>query len=287
MISRQWNWLGYLSKNIVVLKINFFSLHPLVKGCVLKKKGEFIIRLYDNGEYDLFREKKLNVIALCGKNGCGKSTLINLIFDKNDERFLFFKDSNNRIASSDKFCVEYRGNLCRLVDEISLDIVDSSKDDYSTDYKLKHDFWSDFLEHYIADPDLYSFVNDGRLFTHYEIHLDKKQILGKIWVHFYSEKLGKDTLSDTDVVKYPLYLLIANEITGHANEVLDVFCGEKFHLFSDYVDKVDKFYPRLRKMNQELCDLLFSNYSDKLCYKSTRISSYAEFQSKKAIYTIC
>ncbi len=273
---------GIFIKKYRCFENQFFSLHPLVKGCVLKKKGEFIIRLYDNGEYDLFREKKLNVIALCGKNGCGKSTLINLIFDKNDELFLFFKDSNNRIASSDKFCVEYRGNLCRLVDEISLDIVDSSKDDYSTDYKLKHDFWSDFLEHYIADPDLYSFENDGRLFTHYEIHLDKKQILGKIWVHFYSEKLGKDTLSDTDVVKYPLYLLIANEITGHANEVLDVFCGEKFHLFSDYVDKVDKFYPRLRKMNQELCDLLFSNYSDKLCYKSTRISSYAEFQSKKS-----
>lgn len=110
---------------------------------------------------------------------------------KNDERFLFFKDSNNRIASSDKFCVEYRGNLCRLVDEIGLDIVDSSKDDYSTDYKLKHDFWSDFLEHYIADPDLYSFENDGRLFTHYEIHLDKNKFLGKFGFIFTLKSLVK------------------------------------------------------------------------------------------------
>ena len=55
---------GIFIKKYRCFENQFFSLHPLVKGCVLKKKGEFIIRLYDNGEYDLFREKKLNVILM-------------------------------------------------------------------------------------------------------------------------------------------------------------------------------------------------------------------------------
>ena len=272
---------GIFIKKYRCFENQFFSLHPLVKGCVLKKKGEFIIRLYDNGEYDLFREKKLNVIALCGKNGCGKSTLINLIFDKNDERFLFFKDSNNRIASSDKFCVEYRGNLCRLVDEISLDIVDSLKDDYSTDYKLKHDFWSDFLEHYIADPDLYSFENDGKLFTHYEIHIDPNYIKENAWPHHFSQKKIRYDIPDIDIMNYILYMIIACGFNDVENRRAKLF-EKNFHSLVEYANELEKSFPELKKKNQELRNLLFVDYASNLIYKSIRISSVTKLEEIKS-----
>lgn len=304
---------GVFIKRIRCFDNQFFSLHPLIKGHVSKKKGKCVIHLYDNNEFDLFREKKLNVIALCGKNGSGKTTLIYQIEDDfryEQSRILFFIDAQKKLATSEVIEVVFEERSCSFNNTFDYDIDETSEDDNSEidfdDYEDEREKFSEsaqiFFKHYLEFPRLFSFENDGELLTHYEIQLDLDSIRG--WIKHYLEILSrfydetkknekKTIINHRDpieeyghyVMDYPLYSFVISYLgrvvrlyNGHDDANLNPFGISLSNSFEEINKKIRKRIRRISDVNEELRIFLFSNAESYLLdwsipYKRRKIES--------------
>ncbi|MBR6299024.1 MAG: AAA family ATPase [Candidatus Gastranaerophilales bacterium] len=311
--AKTMEFVGIFIKKYRCFENQFFSLHPLIKGRVSKKNGKFTIHLYDNGEYDLFREKKINVITLCGKNGCGKSTLINQIsegFEYEKTRILFFIDEKKHLATSEEINLHFNNRFCKIDNQIKFDINEILNNDYRgleyRDYRgfrYREEFERHFFNHYVENPSLFSFENDDKLLTHYEIRLDSDKLRKCIQV--YLEKIPKRSAlnkiqwenniveSDYNLVKYPLYTLVLFcldkffQMFGESDEKnINPFSIDCSDSFEQIKEKIRKKMQRIDKQNITLRNLLFSNhesykYGFRIPYKKIEIESAQKLKIQK------
>lgn len=276
---------GIFIKNFRCFQNQFFSLHPQIKGNVCKEKNEFTFLFHDNKEYDLFREKKINVTTLCGKNGCGKSTIINLIRnyqDKSNACILFFIDDKGCMAASEKIDIKYENRPCNLIhEEKNFSIIFNDRTVVKD--KPNFHFQTDAIERYLEAPGLFSFENDGELYTHYEIRLDISNIISYLIHSFdnddeHEEPYYFDSL-ETD---YPLYFLIAEEMRNKG-ELNSFLISKKIKSFNNFFNHVDHKYPSIKKHNSELRDILYStDDSDVIRFETPyRINKFSTLQAFK------
>ena len=304
---------GVFVKRFRCFDNQFFSLHPLIKGHVSKEKGEYTICLYDNKEFDLFQEKKLNVMALCGKNGSGKTTLINRIrkdFKYEESEILFFIDAQKKIATSEVIEVVFEGQSCAFDNTIDYDIDATSEndnselnfDDYEDEDEELNDSEQIFFKHYLEFPSLFSFESDGELLTHYEIQLYSDDI--RRWIKFYVdvifkyyEKIQKNKGEIIDIYRvtiekfdhymmnFPLYSLVISYLgrvarlyNGRDNINLNPFGIISSNSFEEMNEKIRERIQRINEVDEKLRDFLFLNTESYLLdwsipYKRRKIES--------------
>lgn len=262
----------------------FFSLHPLIKGFVRKDHHQSI-KLIKTDDFDLFRERKINVKVLCGKNGSGKSTLIQLIRHDDipaDCCAFVFMDADERIAASNTINIDFKGKIRLLQNKKEFSIAtDLNAAKPFDDNEEEISFWNTFVYRYLETPELFSLKNDGELLTHYEIQL-KKDFVRTYVAPFFAKKMGIDyhIISLDYYVKYPLYLLIAFELQDVIYE--DLADSINFNSENGFVKYVDKIFPQVAKYNEELQNVLFNkNYSTKaiiteIPYKAYKLTSKEE-----------
>jgi len=242
------------------------------------------------------------VITLCGKNGCGKSTLINQIregFEYEKTRIIFFIDAQKHIAISERINVKFNNRSCKVDDRIEFNIDEALSDDYRElqyrdhrEFSYRGDFERKFFNHYVENPSLFSFENDDKLLTHYEIRFDSDNIrkcvqlyLEQISVRSEMQRENNIIECDYNLVKYPLYTLV-------------LFCLDKFfHMYGDgdgkninpfsidssdsfeqIKEKIRKKLQWIDKRNSKLRNLLFSDhesykYGSRIPYKRIEIGS--------------
>ena len=238
----------------------FFSLHPLIKGFVRNDRHQSV-KLLKTDDFDLFRERKINVKVLCGKNGSGKSTLIQLIRHDDVPKnccVLIFMDASERIAASNEINVEFKGRMCLLQNKKEFSIAtDLNAAKPYDDNEEEICFWNTFVYRYLDTPELFSFKNDGDLLTHYEIQL-KKDFVRTYVAPFFAKKMGIDyhIISLDYYVKYPLYLLIAFELQDVIYE--DLADSINFNSENGFVKCIDKNFPQVARYNKELQNILFN-----------------------------
>lgn len=262
----------------------FFSLHPLIKG-IVRKDHHQSIKLIKTDDFDLFRERKINVKVLCGKNGSGKSTLIQLIRNDDiptDSCVLIFIDASERIAASNMINVDFKGKIriLQYKKEFSIATDLNAAKPYD-DNEEEISFWNTFVYRYLDTPELFSFKNDGELLTHYEIQI-KKDFIRTYVAPFFAKKMGIDyhiVLLDY-YVKYPLYLWVAFDLQDVIYE--DLANSIQFKSEDDFVKCIDKHFPQVAKYNKELQNILFykndssKNFISVIPYKTYKLTSKEE-----------
>lgn len=134
------------------------------------KKEDFI---------DLFEDEKVNIKVLCGINGSGKSSLLEImadtkITDKRIKKFYLLKDKNETFACSVKCNVMFDDDCF-----IKLDYENFGYDFSPFGCCVNHknmqipdfDFSKNIVKFYSETPKLYDGVVDGKLFNHFSVEL--------------------------------------------------------------------------------------------------------------------
>ena len=146
-----------------------------------KTQPQFIIN--KRTEEDLFKEYGLNVKVICGINGAGKSSLIELVQNANYSRerciYFFIDEKNNLISATEKVLVLLNGEkrVCEPNDITGFSVAIQGNAGF--DYENKEDglsFRENFFDYYYNDlkandykRSFYDFDKDGRLFTHFSV----------------------------------------------------------------------------------------------------------------------
>lgn len=155
-----------------------FCLNPQYRlvNTISKKNDYYKVQLEKKKDFvNLFETENVNLMVLCGMNGCGKSTVLNLLADKTNntkETFLILRDKNENFASTFK---------CKLIldkTEISLD-TSSLKNDYipaeccmnPKNAQLDYNFNKNLTYYYAENSALFDGVVEGKLFTHFTVEL--------------------------------------------------------------------------------------------------------------------
>lgn len=146
-----------------------------------KTLPQFIINKRD--EVDLFHDYKLNIKVLCGENGVGKSSLIQLMQNANYSRerciYFFIDEKNNLVSATEKIVVLLNGKkrICDPNDLTGFSIAVQGNAGF--DYENKEEglsFRQYFFDYYYKDlksndykKSIYDFDKDGRLLTHFSV----------------------------------------------------------------------------------------------------------------------
>lgn len=134
-------------------------------------------------DIDLFKEYGLNIKVICGMNGAGKSSLIELMRNANYSRerniYFFIDEKNNLISATEKTIVLLNGEerICNPDDLTGFSVAIQGNAGF--DYENKEDglsFRENFFDYYYNDLKLndykksvYDFDKDGRLLTHFSV----------------------------------------------------------------------------------------------------------------------
>lgn len=239
-----------------------FCLHPKyeLKDIVYNEGEYFIVKINTKHDFiDLFENEKVNVEILCGKNGCGKSSLLELLankgpYERDSKKLYLLKDNKNKFTCSEKcslilddeiinldysnpLLAEFRPFTCCLNHE------NMRIDDYK--------FQKNITKFYAERPELYDGVVDDKLFTHFTV---------EIWN--FSEEINS--------LKYGIReLLFKNEETF---DLENWFKSDFFSYFllntmqdNSYDDKIEIFENHLSELDIDLQffmnDFVYSNYA--------------------------
>ncbi len=157
------------------------SLHPNVECCYLLSEDSVpVVEIKIDEEYDLLREKGLNVKVLVGENGCGKSALLDVLSDGSLGGIAILKDSDDNFASNKKIKIKKNDSDIITLDEYNPFGFDSINDGFLPNVIAENDsrhrikelplaFEYRFLPIYQKNPKLYDFRKDEPIFTHFSI----------------------------------------------------------------------------------------------------------------------
>lgn len=211
----------------------------------------------ENSEYvDLFGED-INLKILCGQNGTGKSTIIDIIrnIDREDYKncFIVLKDKNNKFITTKKnlkikFCACDKNYLCKhpMASDFCIANLSMSKEKqenvvFHTERKLIHN--------YMMHPQLYDIWNNKFLFDSFEVRFwafedNVKQIL-KTLVE--SVKISADYIDLIPIKKYfelnPVqYIVFANAAGRLCDDYRCELAVPKNPLEFDVVKYIEKIF---------------------------------------------
>lgn len=157
------------------------SLHPNVECCYLSSEDSIpVVEIKINEEYDLLHEKGLNVKVLVGENGCGKSSLLDVLSDGSLGGIAILKDSDDNFASNREIKIKKNDSDIIALDKYTPFGFDSINDGFLPNVIAENDsrhrikelpfaFEYCFLPIYQKNPKLYDFIKDEPIFTHFSI----------------------------------------------------------------------------------------------------------------------
>lgn len=139
--------------------------------------GKLIINIKEKESFiDLFKEEKINLKILCGQNGVGKTSLLDIMTRPNDignNCIYVFKDKNDNFVASEKITIVIKDKT------IELDTIDYSFDGNCGHFCVTHNnmkiddfiFEKKITEFYKEDPGLYEGIVYGPLITGFNISI--------------------------------------------------------------------------------------------------------------------
>ena len=157
------------------------SLHPNVECCYLSSEDSIpVVEIKINEEYDLLREKGLNVKVLVGENGCGKSSLLDILSNGSLGGIAVLKDSEGNFVSNKKIKIKKNGSDIITLDKHKPYGFNSINDGFlpnvvaenNSRHRIKElplAFEYCFLPIYQKNPKLYDFRKNEPIFTHFSI----------------------------------------------------------------------------------------------------------------------
>lgn len=231
-VFRKQGFTLYPKYEIQLLDYKSMKNNQYLKICI-KNKEDFI---------DLFKEEKINMKIICGKNGVGKSTFLNLLKDvsqpgalvripntkseceiENITCIIVYKDKNNNFASTVKSEILYNEKQYDLDTIIPINEY-SNRTEACVDYDVMDiedcEFEKGILNSYIDNKDLYNefFFNDEVLFNGFQLKIwDLKNNI-RIFKNGYRKDLYanidlyfmEDILKNNPIIFYFFYLLQDN-----------------------------------------------------------------------------
>lgn len=144
-------------------EVNLISYENQLLEVEIKKKDNFV---------DLFEKENVNVKVICGKNGCGKTTLLRLMEGRAgsnaDDCIYIFKDKEGRFASSVKTKISGDNifELTKYGSNIVLQNICAVDRNISDEH---HNFTRKIVPHYFDHKKLYDGNLSENLFTHFKI----------------------------------------------------------------------------------------------------------------------
>lgn len=145
---------------------------------VKKDNNKYSFEVHTKKDFvDFFKNERINIKVLCGKNGVGKTTLLELMAGRLKPKqrcIVLLQDSNGYFACNEKAVVDYDSKL-----------IDINNTDYSIDFSLKEacvthvnmnitDFnlHKNIVQHYKENPEIYDNVLKSKdLITHFTVEL--------------------------------------------------------------------------------------------------------------------
>ena len=177
--------LGIYVRNYKVLHNQCFSLNSNYTLELDENQSEnsprFVVK--KRNEIDLFKEYKLNIKVICGKNGVGKTSLIELMMNANYSRerniYFFIDEKSNIITATEKVSILFNDEWIECnphyIDGFSVAIQGNAGFDYEQ-HEDGLTFKENFFDLYYNDlksnnykKSFYDFEKDGRLLTHFVI----------------------------------------------------------------------------------------------------------------------
>lgn len=169
-------------KSYKIFKEIGFCLHPkftakekIAKSSLkvsFKKKQNFV---------DFFENEKINLKIICGRNGCGKTTLLHEILEKRcfDKCIYIFRDKHNNLAASEPILVDFCDTTSKLNDKIEILIGFNAL--CPTHQNLKIDdlaFEKNIVDYYVKYQNVFDHVlgENDPLITHFRLKIDDKPI---------------------------------------------------------------------------------------------------------------
>ena len=96
-------------------KQSCISLHPNVECKYLFSEDSIpVIEIEINNEYDLFQQKGLNVKVIVGENGCGKSSVLDVLSSGKNGGIAILKDSAGNFVSNKKIKIRIKNDTIFL-----------------------------------------------------------------------------------------------------------------------------------------------------------------------------
>lgn len=177
--------LGIYVRNYKVLHNQCFSLNSNYTLELDENQSDnsprFVVK--KRNEIDLFKEYKLNIKVICGKNGVGKTSLIELMMNANYSRerniYFFIDEKSNIITATEKVSILFNDEWIECnphyIDGFSVAIQGNAGFDFEN-HEDGLTFKENFFGLYYNDlksnnykKSFYDFERDGRLLTHFII----------------------------------------------------------------------------------------------------------------------
>ncbi len=155
-----------------------FCLHPAYEAKSSFDDEKMTVFFSEKKNFiNLFEEENVNVKIICGKNGCGKTTLLDLIENYTPDNCLYlFKDASGKFASSKRI------NIC--IDDVLYRLSETSKREYRMFYactshkKMNIPEFSlerNIVDYYIDEKDAFDKIlpDLNPLFTHFSVVINR------------------------------------------------------------------------------------------------------------------
>lgn len=233
------------------------NLNP--KFETLYDKG--ILEIKDSINY-IPKEEFSNVKLICGENGTGKTSVLEIIRDFRDGNIIVMK-TKDKFISNDEIMISYNGKIYDYDKSYSDSIFEMLlNDDFN--YHDGFDFRKNFVDLYIAEREMFNDI-DKNLLTHFKIDYWKDEYLINIVIDLIKEYLSihyiteytLEKLRDEDMISYLFYMnfrgaQFKNFVSNNREEIngIDVKIGEG-RLNKDMLDDyhiVDRLI-RIRKIS--------------------------------------
>lgn len=280
------------------------SLHPNIEAkfvsIKLNEKGKSLatIEIKSNHNYDLFQKEGLNIKVIVGKNGCGKTTILEALRNNFSGAIAILKDSQGNFASNKEINIKKSDSIILLKDhdyKALKNISDggllqnfANNDSSNTIKEELFAFRYNFFPIYLKNKDLYNFEKGNPLFTHFTIK--PRHSFSDIVKMYWQDKFDiQDYDFEESLIDDPFLTILLRQIDSR-HAIWDSFDYKKhssitFKTLTNYLR--GKTTKRLKTLQTKYNPLLKEFLFHKNAYKLHTIKEYSKtkenWESSKGI----